>query len=451
MKIEIDDDPTIADEELEGEEPRLDFDEALEEPRPKKKDPINLTRVRVAEIDPDITKGGPMSKLIELHIVQSFAPSNLNRDDTGAPKDCFFGGARRARISSQCIKRAIRRHFAAAQLLPPDETGRRTRLARDEIANRLAKKKKISPEDAQTAAAAALEAAGLKVEGDGKTQYLIFWGPDELDRFVGFCDKHFNDLAASSLESAEGARGKEKRKSLAKGVSEELKKLARDLLTVPKAADVALFGRMLADIAEKNVDAASQVAHALSTHRVEMEMDYFTAVDDLQRVESEERTGAGMLGTVSYNAATFYRYANVHWQQLLANLQDDADLAKRAVHAFVRAAVEAIPSGKQNTFAAYNPPSFAFAFVRDGGVPISLANAFERPVPADRENGGGFLTPSINAFDNYWGQVAPKFEISGKGFYLLLPADGVKLDNVKKYATEVMTAAELAAKVVEAL
>jgi CRISPR system Cascade subunit CasC len=290
--------------------------------------------------------------LLELHIIQSFAPSNLNRDDTNAPKDCFFGGVRRARISSQCIKHAVRNHFAAAELLAPDELGSRTRLVRAKIAERLAKKG--TADQAQAVAAAAVEAVGFKITDDGETQYLVFWGPDEIDALAKLALKYWDDLVnlAPAAKDEEVKRGKAKKKDLAKGITDDFRELAKKVLGIPKAADIALFGRMLADVPEKNVNAASQVAHALSTHKVEMEMDFYTAVDDLQTLESEEGAGAGMMGTVSFNAACFYRYANVHYDELVKNLKNDADLARKTVAAFIKSSLEAIPSGKQNTFAA---------------------------------------------------------------------------------------------------
>src|SRR5712671_533258 len=128
---------------------------------------------------------------------------------------------------------------------------------------------------------------------------------------------------------------------------------------------------MLADLPENNVDAACQVAHAISTNKIHsMEMDYYTAVDDLK---PDDTAGADMIGTVEFNSACFYRYANLDLHQLKVNLQDDADLTKKTAEAFLKAFVNAIPTGKQNTFAAQQKPSLVFAVVRTGG-PMSLAN-----------------------------------------------------------------------------
>jgi CRISPR system Cascade subunit CasC len=167
-----------------------------------------------------------------------------------------------------------------------------------------------------------------------------------------------------------------------------------------RAPDIALFGRMLAEKPELNLDAACQVAHALSTHRVTMEMDFYTAVDDLN---PDDTAGAGMMGFTGYNSACFYRYARLDWEQLVKNLGGDKELAQKTVEGFLRATVQAVPTGKQNAFAAQNPPSFLLAVVRDGGMGWSLANAFEKPVRAVRDS--GLVAPSVKALDSYWGRL----------------------------------------------
>jgi CRISPR system Cascade subunit CasC len=135
-----------------------------------------------------------------------------------------------------------------------------------------------------------------------------------------------------------------------------------------------------------------------------MEMDFYTAVDELQ---PKEETGAGMMGFTGYDSACFYRYARLDWGQLTANLAGDAELAQRTVKGFLHAAIEAVPSGKQNTFAANNPPSLIFATVRSGGMGWSLANAFERPVNADRQ--GGYVAASARALDECWSRLCTAF------------------------------------------
>jgi CRISPR system Cascade subunit CasC len=149
----------------------------------------------------------------------------------------------------------------------------------------------------------------------------------------------------------------------------------KDLANRDHSVDIALFGRMVADQADINVDAAAQVAHAISVHPVETEFDYYTAVDDSN---AAEETGAGMIGTVEFNSSTLYRYAAVDVNRLADNLGDPL-AARRAVEAFVTSFVRSMPTGKQNTFAHRTLPEAVVVQVRDS-QPINLVGAFESPV-----------------------------------------------------------------------
>lgn len=344
---------------------------------------------------------------IELHMLQNFAPSCLNRDDTNAPKDCVFGGARRARISSQCIKRAIREDFRLHRL-PPDTLSVRTKRLVRRVQKALVAAGR-SEEEAQ--AAAELCVCQLLPKSSRKndellTPYVLPLGTEEVKALSAYIEQNWEDLSESiggyqqATASDDEKKAKKARDDADKKVPKNMKKELTALLDGRKAVDLALFGRMVADLPDKNIDAACQVAHAISTHKVEMEMDFYTAVDDLK---PEDTSGADMMGTVEFNSACFYRFAVIDWEKLVANLGDDVDLARRTVEAFLRASVEAIPTGKQNTFAAHNPPSFVMAAVREEGVPWSLANAFEKPV---RTNGQGVVDSSINALAGYWAQLS---------------------------------------------
>lgn len=313
-----------------------------------------------------------MSLFVEFHLIQNFAPSNLNRDDTGAPKDALFGGYRRARVSSQCFKRSVRLLAAERDLLPPEARGVRTKKLLALLEARLRSDERPDP---RPRIELALAAAGLKLDDKGKTEYLLFLGQREIDAFAALVDEHWDALAPVVTAAVEEGRKKTKKEAKA-AAPEEVVKKARRLLDGGKAVDVALFGRMLADMPEANQDAACQVAHALSTHRVEREFDYFTAVDDRG---DEDEAGAGMIGQVEFNSATFYRYAVLDAGKLLANLQGDRELTLSGLTAFAEAFARAIPSGKQNTFAAHNLPAFIGVSLRHAG-PLNLANAFERPV-----------------------------------------------------------------------
>ena len=328
-----------------------------------------------------------MTLFVEFHLIQNFAPSNLNRDDTGAPKDALFGGHRRARVSSQCFKRAMRLAARDQASIPAEFQGVRTKKLVQLIEEHLAATGRL---DARPRIEAALGAAGLKVKDDGRTEYLLFLGAREIEGFATLVNEHWDALGTASPVG-----DKKSKKETKASAPTEVVKQAKAILNGGKAVDVALFGRMLADLPEVNQDAACQVAHAISTHRVEREFDYFTAVDD--KGDADE-TGAGMIGQVEFNSATFYRYAVVDVTKLVNNLQQDEALALAGLEAFTKAIATAIPSGKQNTFAAHNLPAFVGVSLRLSR-PINLANAFEKPVW--RSNESPLSTLSVKALAEY--------------------------------------------------
>lgn len=330
-----------------------------------------------------------MSLFVEYHLIQNFAPSNLNRDDTGAPKDAVFGGHRRARVSSQCQKRSIRREFAKHELIPQGNRGIRTRKLRDLLLKHLSGRDR---DEAESRIEAALGAVGLALK-DGMTQYLLFLGEQEVAGFAGLIEQHWDDLTVDV--------GKKSKKDARAAVPAEIVKKAKAILDGGRAVDVALFGRMIADLPEGKQDAACQVAHAISTHRVEREFDYYTAVDD---VSEDDETGAGMIGHVEFNSATFYRYAVLDADKMIANLQGERELAISAIGAFTEAIVRAIPTGKQNSFAAHNPPEFIGVSLRRA-MPMNLANAFEKPVIA--RAGESLTGQSVSALADYEAGLAP--------------------------------------------
>lgn len=366
--------------------------------------------------------------LVELHIIQNFAPANLNRDDTGSPKDCEFGGYRRARISSQCLKRAARVMFRDGGLLQPTELATRTKRLVEEVVRRLAAKG-WDQAQAETAVETALASVGFQVdENTNKTEYLLYLGEQEIDAIVEACYRHQGTLMRRAEEiAAQSAGGRQSRRDAKRDARKDAPKEVVDAINAAldggRAADLALFGRMLADLPDRNVDAAAQVAHALSTHQVTTDFDYYTAVDDLK---PEDTAGADMIGTVEFNSACFYRYANVNVDQLLANLNNDTELAQKALKAFVRACIEAVPTGKQNSFAAHNPPSFVFSVVRERGM-WSLANAFVRPVRPD--SAGDLIQNSIRALDRYW-----------QGLVGMYGDDGIRARHVVTLEPDVLTA-----------
>ncbi len=294
---------------------------------------------------------------LEVHVLQNFSLSNLNRDDTGAPKTCDFGGTRRARISSQCLKRAVRTYFRSEAAIPPEALGYRTKLVKEALSDRIAKR---GAPDADALAGATIAHLGLALKKE-KTEYLLFLGEAELDT-----------LAASAVEhrAALSQSGK---------TDKAAQHAMLQALDGGGAVDLALFGRMIADKPDKNIDAAVQMAHAFSTHAVSTEFDFYSAVDDLQREDDEAGAGAGMLGTTLYNSSCYYRYANLDVRQLATNLGAHASRGADAVRAFLSGVIHAVPTGKQTGSAAQNPPGCVLVIARETGL-WSLANAFVRPV-----------------------------------------------------------------------
>ena len=328
--------------------------------------------------------------IIELHAIQSFAPSNLNRDDTGNPKEALFGGVRRARISSQSAKRAMRisEVFKNSVDVP---TGTRTKKLVSHIAKRM---ERDGVDIAWTESHATAIATDLYAKLDSKsetneTSVLLYISDAEIDEIVRF----LTDARENDTEPDIKAFGKGFVKQLANRTS---------------APDIALFGRMLAEKPELNIDAACQVAHAISSHEVNTaEFDYFTAVDDFT---PEDTSGAGMLGLIPFNSATYYRCARVDSEQLVKNLGGDSDLARQTVAAFMQAFALVVPSGMKNSFVNQHVPDFLLAVARPNNDGQSLANAFEQPIRPVRKD-GGYAEPSVKALSSYWDQVESAFRL----------------------------------------
>lgn len=347
---------------------------------------------------------------IELHILQNFAPSNLNRDDTGNPKDTEFGGVRRARISSQCIKRAIRKERVFKNTVQTD-IGFRTRYLTRKLNEFLTDDNK-NPEEINSisrAVAAFYTSKKSKMDSDDpdRTMVPVYLAPSDIAWLKTEILEHWDALLEASrveITDADDEDEKDSKKKKKAKIPPALKDIVESFIkrTSGQAGlpDIALYGRMLADRPETNINAASQVAHAISTHRVSMDMDFFTAVDDLQK---EDETGSAMMGVTAFNSACFYRYARIDWDLLVKNLGGDQELAKKTIEGFLRAARSAVPTGKQNGFAAQNPPDVLLGVVRKDGESWSLANAFEKPVKPGKD--GGYLYNSTEALDTYWGRL----------------------------------------------
>lgn len=296
---------------------------------------------------------------IDVNVLQTVPSSNINRDDTGAPKTALYGGVTRARVSSQSWKRAVRLAFKEDN----DAMGTRTKEAAQLLEKEI---KRLAPsleEDVVTnKVTEVFKAAGIKLDKNNETGALLLISKGQL-----------NKLAQYAIDN------------------EDLdKKEIKKVLKGDQSLDLALFGRMVADNPELNVDASSQVAHAISTHEVVPEYDYYTALDDEQ---AEDTTGAAMLGTINFNSATLYRYANLNMTELTKNLEGQDAIQGAAT--FIKDFLLSMPSGKQNTFANKTLPSYVMITLRTD-TPVNLVSAFEEPVTSNN----GYMRPSIKRIED---------------------------------------------------
>lgn len=299
-----------------------------------------------------------MSMYVDIHIIQTVPPSNINRDDTGSPKSAVYGGIRRSRVSSQAWKRATRAEFSTH--LDESDLGVRTKRVIEQIIREIVAQRPDLEDSAENLAAKVLKVVKIDVAKEKKkesdapreipqTEYLLFLARAQIAA-----------LAKLAIQSADG---------------EVSKTEVRRAFTDDSSIDIALFGRMIADAPDLNVDACCQVAHAFSVHPAANEFDYFTAVDDKA---PEDNAGAGMIGTVEFVSSTMYRYATVNVDALVHSL-GSAEAAVRATEAFVRAFTLSMPTGKSNTFANRTRADLTLVQIRDD-QPVNLAGAFESAI-----------------------------------------------------------------------
>lgn len=327
-----------------------------------------------------------MSRFLQLHLLTFYPPSNVNRDDTGNPKTATMGGVTRLRISSQALKRAWRTSEIFSSALA-GHMGQRTQRLGGEIQRHLLEKgldEKISLEIARAIAGIY---GKIKAEKDGNptyTEQLVFISPDERDAALAMADRMVED------EKIDPAKEK-------------------DILLqrTDTAADIAMFGRMLASEPSYNREAAVQVAHAVTTHRVTIEDDYYTAIDDLKR--PDEDAGAGFLAEAGFGSGVFYLYLSVNRDLLRRNLGTAAasGVMPAALGALAEAAATVAPSGKQNSFAALTRAQYVLA-ERGNAQPRTLAGAFARPVA-----GPDLMAGSIAALKEFRSELARVYGPAG--------------------------------------
>ena len=292
---------------------------------------------------------------LDIHAIQSVPPSNINRDDTGSPKTAQYGGATRARVSSQCWKKAMRDYFLSHG--DAGKVGVRTKDIVTYVAEKIREKDTMkSVDEAMEMADKVINLAGVSTK-DHKAKALFFLG-----------NKQAEELAMAALRNVQDKN--------------EIKMILKE----NPAIDIALFGRMVADEPTLNEDASCQVAHAISTHAVSGEYDYFTAIDDLS---PEDNAGAGMIGTIEYNSSTLYRYADIAVHELYHQL-GNKEAAISAVTLFIEAFIKSMPTGKVNTFANQTLPQGIIVTLRSDR-PVNLVSAFEEPVQAK----GGYAKESM--------------------------------------------------------
>lgn len=350
-----------------------------------------------------------MSRFIQLHLLVSYPPSNLNRDDTGRPKTATVGDSNRLRISSQSLKRAWRTSDEF-KLAMDGFVGKRTKeigvRAYDDLIKRGVKEK-----DAHDWAQKIAEVFGaLKKEkkdaplNDLEIEQLVHLSPAEI--------QGIDDLVIQLAETKQAP------------TEDQLKLMRKD----HTAVDVAMFGRMLASKPIYNIEAAVQVAHAFTIHKVAVEDDYFTAVDDLNK--REEDVGSAHIGEAGFGAGVFYLYLCINRELLQKNL-NDPELTKKSLQALLNAVTKVSPTGKQNSFASRAYAAYVLAEKGDQ-QPRSLAQAFLKSATgADiLERGVKELEKRKENFDKVYGMCADQ-----RQFFNVETGEG-SLDALTKFVME---------------
>lgn len=318
-----------------------------------------------------------MTTFLQLHLLTAYPTSNLNRDDSGRPKTVVFGGTTRLRVSSQSLKRAWRTSSVFDERLG-EHVGKRTQRLGLEVFDRLV----VGGMSKDNAVAVARSIAGIfgKLEdekGDKATfiKQLAFVAPEERQRAMVLADRA---LAGEDIAPTE----------------------ADLLVKADTAADLAMFGRMLADSPAYNREAAVQVAHAFTTHKVLVEDDYYVAVDDLKASSEREDAGTSFIGVQEYGAGLFYLYACTDLNLLVKNLDGDRELACSALAALIESAATVSPRGKQSSFASRARALFVLA-EKGPQQPRALAAAFLKPVGTSAKEAADFLEASIRRLTEF--------------------------------------------------
>lgn len=324
---------------------------------------------------------------INYHILISHSPSNLNRDDMNMQKTAVFGGTKRTRISSQSLKRAIRQSdYYKKNISQPSDRTRQLGQLTEKYVKILHDK---YPENI-VKSVISLISGKSEINTDTQSGAVAAWVASEVESYCQL----YQQLQKENPDNKEFEKAW-KNATDKKKLIEDKTKLSIFRKTLQNGQDIALSGRMATSGIMTIVDASLAIAHAITTHTVDGDIDWFTAVDDLNQDAGE--TGSAHLDTTEFSSGVFYRYASLNIRQLQENLgnierKKALEIAAHVLHLLATV----VPSAKQNAFAAFNLADFAFVSFSD--QPISLANAFEDPVKA---GANGLIVPSVNAFVNY--------------------------------------------------
>lgn len=319
---------------------------------------------------------------LDIHVLQTVPSSNINRDETGAPKTAIYGGVTRARVSSQAWKHAMRLKFRdQIKELENQDTdwinSFRTRRGPIIISQKIQElDSNIDSNEADELGDKIFSLAELsvnKTKKDAHTTKTAFM----------ISKMQLTNIAKFALENKD---------KILKKPNDTIKSTIKTTLNEHQSLDIGLFGRMVADANTLSVNAASQVAHAISTHAIVPEFDYFSAVDDVDAKDNNK--GAMMLGNAQFNSATYYRYANVDINKLMHNL-DKKEEALNGLRLFIKDFIKTMPTGKQNSYANKTDPQYVMITLRPDS-PVNLVLAFEEPVTAT----AGYMKPSIERLEN---------------------------------------------------
>ena len=347
-----------------------------------------------------------MAHIVEIHLLKNYPYSNLNRDEAGTPKTAVFGGVNRGRISSQSLKRSWRLRFD--ELFGAPVTSKRTRKM-PEVVKDVLVQKGIDEEAALVGMEMLAKSFGANEKSVSTTGQIIPLGNEEIEIIADYMESILAGKTADELKD-------QYLKKDSKEFGAFRKELGKKTSNCGNAVDIALFGRMATSELISDVEAAMQVAHAISTNKVELEEDFFTAVDDMLM---GDETGAAMLGVTENDSCCYYEYAALDLDVLKENLKynDDIDeILEKMIPALIKTMAFANPSGKANSTGSNELPSAILIEYKD--VPYNLSNAFVKPISG---GGEGLIYNSVQTLADYCDLMDHKYGIPAKRVWFSVP------------------------------